>query len=278
MKVRPIVGFVMGLLLHTPAIAEDIGSFFKGKTLTMIVSNSAGGGYDLMTRTIARHIGKHLRGSPAVVVQNMPGAGGLIAANYLYSVAPRDGTVLASLSNNVPFEPLFGTKDARFEPTRLHWLGSPSVETGIVTVWNTVPVKSLEDARRRGMTVPANGANSTPSFYARLLNDTLGTKMRIILGYPGQNEMYTAMERGEVDANSSVFYSSLVATRANWLRDKQIALLVQYGLDKNPNLADVPFAPELVSSEDDKKLMYAAFAPLAVGRPYALPQGVPESG
>lgn len=257
------------------ALAQEVGSFYRGKTLTMIVSNSAGGGYDLLTRTIARHLGRHLPGAPAVVVQNMPGAGGLIATNYLYSVASKAGTVIASLSNNVPFEPLFGTKDARYDPERLNWLGSPSVETGIVTVWHSVPVKSLEDARRHEITIPANGANSTPSFYARLLNETLGTRMRIILGYPGQNEMYTAMERGEVDANSSVFYSSLVATRPAWLRDKQVTLLVQYGLEKHPGLGEVPFAPELVTTADDRALMYAAFAPLAVGRPYAMPPGVP---
>ena len=134
---------------------------------------------------------------------------------------------------------------------------------------------TLDDARKREITIPANGANSTPSFYARLLNETLGTKMRIILGYPGQNEMYTAMERGEVDANSSVFYSSLVATRPRWLSEKQVNLLVQYGLDKSPDLGDTPFAPDLVTSEDDKLLMDAAFAPLAVGRPYAMPPGVP---
>ena len=272
-----LIVFALGLILTAagPTRAQDVATFYKGKTLTMIVSNSAGGGYDLLTRTIARHIGKHLPGSPAVVVQNMPGAGGLIATNYLYSVAPRDGTVLASLSNNVPFEPLFGTKDARFDPARLAWLGSPSIEVGIVTVWHSVPVKNLEDARKREITIPANGANSTPSFYARLLSETLGMHMRIILGYPGQNEMYTAMERGEVDANSSVFYSSLVATRESWLRDRQVTLLVQYGLEKHPDLVGVPFAPDLATSDDDRKLMYAAFAPLAVGRPFAMPQGVP---
>lgn len=266
---------LIGVALAAPAAAQDVGAFYRGKTVSMIVSNSAGGGYDLVTRTIARHIARHLPGAPAVVVQNMPGAGGLVATNYLYSVAAQDGTVLASLSNNVPFEPLFGTKDARYDPARLHWLGSPSVETGIVTAWHTSPVKTLEDARKREITIPANGANSTPSFYARLLNETLGTKMRIILGYPGQNEMYTAMERGEVDANSSVFYSSLVSTRPAWLREKQVNLLVQYGLEKSPDLPDVPFAPDLVTSPDDKLLVYAAFAPLAVGRPYALPPGVP---
>ena len=266
---------LMGAALTGPAAAQDVGAFYRGKTLTMLVSNSAGGGYDLLTRTIARHIARHLPGAPAAVVQNMPGAGGLVATNYLYSVAAQDGSVLASLSNNVPFEPLFGTKDARFDPERLHWLGSPSVETGIVTIWHTSAVKTLDDARKREITIPANGANSTPSFYARLLNETLGTKMRIILGYPGQNEMYTAMERGEVDGNSSVFYSSLVATRPRWLSEKQVNLLVQYGLDKSPDLGDTPFAPDLVTSEDDKLLMYAAFAPLAVGRPYAMPPGVP---
>ena len=262
-------------LLTGTADAQPAAEFFKNRKMTLITSASVGGGYDQYARLLSRHMPKYLPGGPTMIVQNMPGAEGIKAANYLYSVAAQDGSVLASLSNNVPFEPLFGTKDARYDPERLHWLGSPSVETGIVTIWHTSPVKTLEDARKREITIPANGANSTPSFYARLLNETLGTKMRIILGYPGQNEMYTAMERGEVDGNSSVFYSSLVATRSRWLSEKQVNLLVQYGLDKSPDLGDTPFAPDLVTSEDDKLLMYAAFAPLAVGRPYAMPPGVP---
>jgi tripartite-type tricarboxylate transporter receptor subunit TctC len=138
-------------------------------------------------------------------------------------------------------------------------------------------VKTLDDARKHEVTIGSTGVNATPSFYARLLNETLGTKMKVIVGYKGQNEIFLAMERGELDASSSIFYSSLIATRPDWLKDKKVNLLVQYGLERQPELADVPFAPDLTTNADDKALMMAAFAPLAVGRPYAMPPDVPPA-
>lgn len=258
------------------AIAQqDVAAFYKDRTLTLIVSTGAGGGYDLLARTIARHMNRHIPGGPTIVVQNMPGGGALAATNHLYSIAAKDGSVFAGLSNNTPFEPLFGTKEARYDAAKFNWLGSPASEVGLVAVWAARPVKTLDDARRQEFTIGSTGANATPSFYARLLNDTLGTKMKVIVGYKGQNEIFLAMERGELDASSSIFYSSLVSTRPDWLSEKKVNLLVQYGLERQPELPDVPFAPDLVSSADDKALMTAAFAPLAVGRPYAMPPNVP---
>jgi tripartite-type tricarboxylate transporter receptor subunit TctC len=206
----------------------------------------------------------------------MPGAGGIVATNYLFNNAPRDGTVIGGVQNNTPFEPLFGTKEAKYDPTKFIWLGTPSVETGILTVWHTAPVDTLEDARKRELTVGSSGANSTPSFYARLLNETLGTKLKIILGYQSQTHTFLAMERGEVDGYPSVFYSALQSVRPNWLKEKKVKLLVQFGLEKEPELGDVPFALDLAANQDDRLLMEAAFAPLAAGRPYLLPPEVPE--
>ncbi len=254
---------------------QDVGAFYKDKTLSLIVGTGAGGGYDLLARTIARHMVRHIPGNPNIVVQNMPGGGALLATNHLFNIAAKDGSVFASLSNNTPFEPLFGTKEARYNAAQFNWLGSPSSEVGLVAVWSGNPVKTLADARLREITIGSTGVNGTPSFYARLLNETLGTKIRIIVGYKGQNEMFLAMERGELDASSSIFYSSLIATRPDWLSDKKVNLLVQYGLERQPELESVPFAPDLVKNDDDKALMTAAFAPLAVGRPYAMPPNVP---
>src|SRR5262249_52929586 len=141
--------------------------------------------------------------------------------------------------------------------------------------WHTVPVNSIEDAKTRQVTIGANGPHSTPSFYARLINETLGTKLKLVLGYPGQNEFNLAMEKGEVDGTSSLFYSSLVGTRPTWLREHKIRLLLQYGFEKHPKLADVPFAPDLARNDDDRRLMQASFAALGLGRPYAMPPGVP---
>ena len=198
----------------------------------MVVSTSAGGGYDTLARAIARQLGKHIPGHPTIVVRNMPGAGGIIATNYLYAAAPRDGSVLGLIQSDPPLEPLFGTKQAQFDPLKFNWLGTPSVETAMVLVWHSVPVNSVDDLRRRVTEMGASGANSTPAFYARLLNATLGTKMKVIPAYPGQNDAFLAMERGELDGYPSVFYSALSSTRPTWLAEKKAKAIVQYGPEK----------------------------------------------
>jgi len=258
------------------AWADPVADFYAGRTATIVVTTSAGGGYDTLARAIARHIGRHVPGNPTFVVRNMPGAGGLTATNYLYAAAERDGSVVGLVSNNPPFEPLFGTPEARFDPTKFNWLGTPSVETAMVLVWHTVPVYSLDDLRRRETVMGASGANSTPAFYARLLNAVLGTRMKIIPGYPGQNDAFTAMERGELDGYPSVFYSALSSTRPTWLADKTARAIVQYGPEKLAELGDVPFVPDLVGNADDKLLLQAAFAPLSIGRPLLLPPATPQ--
>jgi len=261
------------LLCASAAFAQT--DFYRGKTITLVVSSSVGGGYDIMGRTLARYLGKHIPGNPRVVVTNMPGAGGIIAMNYLYRGAPKDGTTIGGVQNNLPFEPLLGTKEAIYDPTKFNWLGSPSIEVGLIAVWRTVPVNTVEDLKRREITVGSSGANSTPSFYARLLNETLKTKMKIVVGYPGQNEVYFAMERGEVDGFPSLFYNTLNATRPKWRTERNIKLILQYGLEKEPALPDVPSALDLVTNPEDKQLLQAGLAMVTIGRPYLMPPDVP---
>jgi tripartite-type tricarboxylate transporter receptor subunit TctC len=257
-----------------PARADPIADFYSGRVVTMIVSTSAAGGYDTLARAIARHLGEHIAGHPTVIVRNMPGAGGLTATNYLYAAAERDGSVLGLVQNNPPFEPLFGTAEARFDPRQFNWLGTPSVENAMVLVWHTAPVTSVDDLRARETAMGASGANSTPAFFARLLNATLGTRMKVIPGYPGQNDAFVAMERGELDGYPSVFYSALSSTRPTLLADRTARAILQYGPEKLAALGDVPFAPDLVGNADDKLLLQAAFAPLSIGRPLVMPPGV----
>jgi tripartite-type tricarboxylate transporter receptor subunit TctC len=278
LKQSTIVALIAGLLVlfaaPASAVADPIADFYAGRTLTLIVSTSAAGGYDTLARTIARHIGAHIAGRPTVIVHNMPGAGGLTATNYLYAAAERDGSVIGLIQNNPPFEPLFGTPEARFDPRQFNWLGTPSVETAMVLVYKTVPVFSIDDLRARETAMGASGANSTPAFFARLFNATLGTRMKIIAGYPGQNEALTAMERGEIDGYPSVFFSALSSTRPSWLKDGTARAVVQYGPDKLPQLGAVPFVPDLVGEPADKLLLQTAFAPLSIGRPLLTPPGV----
>jgi tripartite-type tricarboxylate transporter receptor subunit TctC len=258
-----------------PAKADPVADFYKGRTVALVVGSSTGGGYDTMARAIARFIGRHIPGNPTVVVRNMPGAGGITAMNYLFNTAERDGSVLALVQNNTPLEPLFGTKQARYDATRVTWLGTPSFEVAMVLLWHTVPVNSVDDLKHKETQVGASGANSTPAFYARLLNATLGTRMKIVNGYPGQNDALLAMERGELDGYPSVFESALTSTRPTWIADKVAKAIVQYGPERLTKLSGVPFAPDLVSNEEDKLLLQAAFAPLALGRPLAMPPEVP---
>ena len=258
-----------------PARAQSPADFYRGKNVNMIISSSPGGGYDILSRTVARHLGKHIPGNPNVIVRNMPGAGGIIATNHIYKAAPRDGLTFAGVQNNTPFEPLLGTKEADYDATKLNWLGTPSVETGTLIVWHTSPIQTLEDARRMEMTAGASGANSTPSFFARLLNELLGTKIKVIVGFPGQNEAYIAMERGELDSYGVTFWSSLTSTKQHWIKDKKIRVLVQYGPEKDAALPNVPYGPDLVTSEDDKLLFEASYAQLAAGRPFVAPPDLP---
>jgi tripartite-type tricarboxylate transporter receptor subunit TctC len=179
------VAAVLAVGAATAAGAAPVDEFYAGKTVSFIVGGSAGGGYDMLGRAISRHIGQHIPGNPAVVVQNMPGAGGLVAMDYLFRTAARDGAVIALVENGPPLAPLFGVKEARYDPTRFNWLGTPSVETAVVLVWHTVPVNTLEDLKTRVTTMGASGTNSTQAFYTRLVDAMLGTKMKAINGYKG---------------------------------------------------------------------------------------------
>jgi len=257
------------------ATADAVAEFYRARTVTVVVSSSAAGGYDTLARVIARHIGRHIPGNPAFIVRNMPGAGGITATNFLYNNAERDGSVIGLVQNNTPFEPLFGTKEARYDPIKFNWLGSPSSETAMVLIWHTVPISSVADLTTHEVTVGVSGANSTPAFFTRLMNAMLGTKMKPINGYPGQNDVLLAMERHELDGHPSAFFSSVRTTRPGWLREKTARAILQCGPQK-AELDDVPFAPDLVASDDGRLVMQAAFAPLALGRPFLVPPGVPS--
>ena len=274
---RAFFGFVaIGAWFTGPAVAQSPANFYKGQTVTFIISSGTGGGYDTLARTLAQYLPKHIPGSPTVVVKNMPGAGGIVAANHLYTVAAKDGSVIGGVQSNVPFEPLFGAKGANFDAVKFSWLGTPSTETALLTVSNTTPVNTWQEAKTQEIIVGSSGANSTPSFYGRLLNEVLGLKLKIIVGYESQSQAFLAMERGELHGYPSVFYSALMSTKPTWIKEKKIKLLVQMGVGKEPELPDVPYILDLITSPEDKLLAEAAFAPLAAGRPYLMPPGVPE--
>jgi tripartite-type tricarboxylate transporter receptor subunit TctC len=256
------------------AHADDVADFYKGKTVVITVGTAPGNSYDIYTRTLARHLSRHMPGNPSFIVQNMPGAGGLNNANTVYNVAPKDGLALGQVQNTVPFEPFYGNQNARFDATKMNWLGTPGKETGVLIIWHTVPVDSLEQAKSRGLVLGATGVASTPAFYARVITAVFGVPIKLIVGYKSQNDSFLAMERGENEGYSSTFWSSLKLAQPQWITEKKVKLLLQYG-QRAPDLKQAPFADDIITNEDDKRLMQIASTPLALGRPIFAPPGVP---
>ena len=270
-----ICSLALALVCATGVCAQTPEEFYRGKTISLIVSSAPGGGYDATARITARTLPRHIPGNPNVVVRNMPGAGGIIAPNFVYARSERDGTVIALMQNTIPFEPLFGNKAATFDPLKLLWLGSPNVETGIFMIWHEAGIRDYEDLRKKEITVGVPAIASQPAYLSRLLIKTMDFKLRIVPGYPSANASLLAMEKGEVESFPN-FYNSLMASRPNWLKEKKTVLVVQWGGIREKALADVPYIPEILKDPDKLALLNAASASFDLGRPFMMPPDVPR--
>ncbi|MGE3246744.1 MAG: Bug family tripartite tricarboxylate transporter substrate binding protein [Beijerinckiaceae bacterium] len=269
-------GAALGTLaLISPAAAQSPAEFYKGKTVTIIVSSAPGGGYDRIARLVGAHLGKHVPGNPKMVVKNMPGAGGIIAPNFIYAKGDRDGTVIGLMQNTIPFEPLAGNKKATFKPTEFGWLGSPTVETGVMMIYHRSKVRSIADAQKIEVPTAVPAMASTPAFNSRLLMKTLGLKLKIIPGFRSSTAALLAMEQGEADGFPN-FYSSMMGSRPTWLKEGKTFVIVQWGPQKEADLPNVPFLLDIVKTPEDKALVKLASASLALGRPFMMPPGVPK--
>lgn len=267
------------ILLCMPHLAwaqTAIADFYRGKTVTLIVGYSSGGGYDTYTRILARHLGKHIPGNPAIVVQNMPGAGSLKMANYLYNVAPKDGTVLGTFSRGMAMEPLIGGQNVQFEAPKFTWLGSGTNETSVFVVWHTAPVRTWDDLLAREFTVGGEGSGSDPDIYALLLKNAFGARLRLISGYPGTAELALAMERGEIDSRASWSWSSLKALKPNWIAERKVHFPVQLNLTRGAELQQVPLVTEYAKSDAQRQMLKLILSRQEMARPYAAPPGIPE--
>lgn len=268
--------FGLGLLLALGAGhagAQGVAEFYKGKTINLLIGVAAGGEYDLHARLAARVLGRHIPGNPTIVPQNMTGAGGLKMANYLYEVAPKDGTYIGMLANSFPAMQATGEPGVQFDAAKFFWLGSisPTVET--MAAWKSTGVKTIEDAMKTEVVAGATGKGAITYTFPKMLNDLIGTKFKIVLGYPGGNDVNVAMERGEVGARNNT-WSAWKATRADWLKNKDIAILVQAG----PTAKDLPGVPnveDLARSDDDRRVMQLIISGTKLGRPLATTPGVP---
>jgi tripartite-type tricarboxylate transporter receptor subunit TctC len=258
---------------NLPAAAQDSkpGAW---PTVRMTIGFGPGGGYDLWARTIAKHLGKHLPGNPTVISENMPGAGSYRAANYVYNVAPKDGSVIGAIARDAALGPITGMPGAQFDATKFSWLGTPTTETNVCISYKTSPVKTVQDLYTKTFTVGDTGPGTGTQTYPKVLSAMFGMKFKIIGGYPSSSDVFLAMERGEVEGICESL-DSVTTKRASWIKDKEINILFQGGAVKDPHLPDVPFIGDIVKTPEEKTAIEFLYAGQGVGRPYIAPPGMP---
>jgi tripartite-type tricarboxylate transporter receptor subunit TctC len=274
------LGLAASLAFTSASHAQSAADFYKGKTLTMTVGFPAGSGYDLYARLVERHFSGHLPGNPNIVVQNMPGATSLVAAEHLRLRAPHDGLTISALGRNILTEYLLQERpDGKgLTPQQLsefNWIGNANQEASVCFVWATNPVKSVADMKGKSLKFGSTGPGSDYESFALLMNAAFGTKLQIVRGYPGPGPVQVAIEQGELDGVCGFSWSSLMSNRPEWVRDKKITLLVQMNLTKHADLQNVPLATDLARNDEDRHAMKVIFSRQTLGRPYAAPPKVP---
>jgi tripartite-type tricarboxylate transporter receptor subunit TctC len=255
--------------------AQNPADFYKGKTIDLYIGYSPAGGYDVYARALARHIGRFIPGNPTIVSKNMPGAGSLVLANWLYNVAPKDGTAFGMIGRGTGFDPLLGSTKAQFDADKFNWLGSMNDEVSVCVAWHTTGITRLEQVKQKEVTVGGSGPAADTDQFPKVLNATLGTKFKLVTGYPGGNEIDLAMERGEVMGRCGWSWSSVVATHQHWIDDKKINVLAQLSLSKHADLAKVPLIMDFAKTDEEKQIFKLVFARQPMGRPFLAPPGIP---
>ena len=262
------------LPLSSTAQADAVEDFYKGKTVYALVGVSPGGEYDFQLRLVARHVGKYIPGHPTVVAQNMTGATGMVMANYLYRVAPKDGTYIGLIQNGLPTSQAVGLEGVQFDASKYNWIGSvsPTVET--MAVWKTTGVTTIEDAKKTEVIAGCVGSSGITLTFPVMLNDIVGTKFKMVMGYTGSGPLNLAIERGEVSARNNS-WSSWKASKPEWVTNKDINVLVYSG-PKPADLNGVPSVEDLLTNEDDRQVVRIVTAGNALGHPFAMPPDVPK--
>ncbi len=267
---------VAALAFAAPAGAQSVEKFYKGRTMKLTVGSSAGGGYDTFTRLLSRHITRHIPGKPRIVVQNMPGAGGLRVTNWIYNKAARDGSVISGIQRGVAFEPLFGAyaKKAKFDPFKLTWLGSlnKSVSVLLVSTKHST-IRTFEETYKKELIVGTVRADMETFVVA--IENLLNPKFKIVSGYPGSGDVMLAMDRGEVQAIAATSWSTARVRFAKQLKAKEYIPLVQYAIEKHAELPHVPLVLDLAKTPEDRKVLELIYARQTIGRPFVAPPAIP---
>jgi tripartite-type tricarboxylate transporter receptor subunit TctC len=262
------------VVMVPPAHADSVADFYRGKSIALAIGYSAGGGYDLYGRLLARYIGRYIPGNPSIVPQNREGAGSLRAAIYIYGAAPRDGTVIGTFSRSMAVAPLLS--EAPFDASKFTWLGSISTDVNVCMTWGTSPIKTWDDMLAKPFTMGGLGAGADPDIFALMFKNVFGAKLKLVSGYPGTNDVALAMERGEVDGMCGLSWSTVTTRHGEWVANKKVNIPVQAGLHREAEIPDVPSALDLVKTEEQRQIVRLLLASQEMARPFAAPPGIPE--
>ncbi|HWG05018.1 MAG TPA: hypothetical protein VG271_08380 [Beijerinckiaceae bacterium] len=262
--------------VSTRLMAQDVASFYHGKTLDIVLPDYPGGSYDNNARMVANAIGKYIPGNPNVILQYVGTANSIPAANYVYNVAPKDGTVIWAGTRLAPFEPLFGDTNARYDVTKVRWLGSTASEVGVVIVWHTAPQQTAEDLFRIPLTAGATVPGGDTYLYPNALNQLIQTKFNLVTGYPSQAPIAVAMENGEVQGSGNWTWADIPASHPDWLSEKKIRVLMQLGLEKDRDLPNVPLVMDFAKTDDQREILSVLMGMKKFGYPFFIPPGVPK--
>ncbi|HEY5607080.1 MAG TPA: hypothetical protein VIM38_01950 [Alphaproteobacteria bacterium] len=258
-----------------PARSQDPAAFYRNKTIDLQIGYSVGGGYDIYGRLVGQHMSKHIPGNPSIVPKNMPGAGSLKLANWLYVVAPKDGTVFGTIGRGIPMEPLLGGEGVQFDAQKFTWIGSANDEVSVCAAWHTAGVAKFEDLLAKELIVGGTGSGADTDIFPVIINKVFGTKFKVIAGYPGGNDINLAMERGEVGGRCGWSWSSIKAGSMKWVTDGIVKILMQISLAKHPDLPNVPLVIDLAKNDEQRQIMKLIFSRQVMGRPFLAPPGVP---
>jgi tripartite-type tricarboxylate transporter receptor subunit TctC len=266
---------LVAALQTVPAAAQTVEEFYKGRQITLLIGGGAGGGYDVYYRALARHLTKHIPGRPGIIPKNQPAASGLAAAAALYTTSEKDGATIAAFPNNIPMDPLFGNPAARYDALKLNWIGSIGKLQNVCATWHTSPIKTIQQAQQREVIVAAAAAPTNTAIMPKVLNALLATKFKPIIGYDPGVGLTMAIERQEAEGICGLSWSTMKASRPHWIKEKLLNVIVQMGIDKLPDLPDVPAALDLVTDAEKKQVLTLILLRQEPGRPVAAPPGVP---
>lgn len=265
--------FICGTSL--PAIADPVSEFYKDKTITLVISTGVGGGYDRNGRLVARHITRFIPGNPTIVPKNMPGAGNVVAMNHMYNVAPRDGSTIATVAQPVFLLQPLGTKGVQFDARKFGYIGSSNVNNTTIYAWHTTGFSKIEEVFERELILGATGAGSGTAVFPIMMNRLMGTKFKLVMGYHTAPDVDLAVSRGEVHGRAGNNFESVMTSNPDWIRDKKIVFLLQFGLERDADWPDVPLLTEIAKTPEQREVFKFYSSVIAIGRPFLAPPDLP---